>query len=183
MNLRPLPAEVASLLDTLGAPPRLVAHLTLVHDVACTLIACFEIVWPSLAYDRKAVRLGAAIHDIGKIAHPVELTSSGNLHEAAGETLLLTQGWPKEVARFARTHHQWVVEAPPHLEDIVVALADALWRGKRDAALENALCAAVAQQTYEPAWQVFLALDEIASRVSAGADLRLTWQNQHPVEP
>ncbi|WP_179855200.1 hypothetical protein [Paractinoplanes atraurantiacus] len=32
MLLPPLPAEPAALLDELGAPPRLVAHLRLVHD-------------------------------------------------------------------------------------------------------------------------------------------------------
>jgi putative nucleotidyltransferase with HDIG domain len=181
--VRPLPVEAAALLETLGASPRLVAHLTLVHDVACTLIASFEMAWPSLSYDRDAVRLGAAIHDIGKIVHPEELAAPGHLHESAGEALLQAQGWPKEVARFARTHHQWGAETTPHLENCIVALADTLWRGRRDASLETAFCAAVAQQTREPAWQVFLALDEIASRVSAEADLRLAWHNQHAVEP
>ena len=37
MNVAPLPPEVVTLLDKLNAPPRLIAHLTLVHDVARTL--------------------------------------------------------------------------------------------------------------------------------------------------
>lgn len=34
MKLKPLPDEVTHPLDTLDAPPRLIAHLRLVHDVA-----------------------------------------------------------------------------------------------------------------------------------------------------
>ncbi len=39
MHLEPLPSEVADLLSQLDAPPRLAAHLTLVHDIACKLTA------------------------------------------------------------------------------------------------------------------------------------------------
>lgn len=35
--LRPLPERAAALLRSLGAPPRLAAHLRLVHDVAYEL--------------------------------------------------------------------------------------------------------------------------------------------------
>ena len=47
MNLEPLPPEVDDLLRRLTASPRLVAHLTLVHDVACTLTARLDAAWPS----------------------------------------------------------------------------------------------------------------------------------------
>ncbi len=155
MELKPLPAGIASLLEALGAPPRLIAHLTLVHDVAHTLVAHFEDAWPSLAYDQHAVLIGAATHDIGKIAHPDEL------------------------ARFARTHGQWAVEPEPRIEDLLVALADHWWRGKRDEALETALCQQIAEETHQAAWQVFLVLDEIAAGITAEADSRLAWQSQH----
>ncbi len=62
MRLRSLPDEVAHLLDALDAPPRLRAHLTLVHDVATTLVVQMDRTWPSLDYDHHVVTLGAAVH-------------------------------------------------------------------------------------------------------------------------
>ena len=88
MYLAPLPAQVVSLLEALHAPPRLVAHLRLVHDVARTIISRLDQAWSSLVYDRQAVLMGAATHDIGKIIHPEELTHPGHEHEKAGEALL-----------------------------------------------------------------------------------------------
>jgi hypothetical protein len=92
VNVEPLPPEVADLLRRLRASPRLVAHLTLVHDVACTLTARLDAEWPTLAYDRTAVHMGAAIHAIGKTTHPEELTQPGHAHELAGAGLLRAQG-------------------------------------------------------------------------------------------
>ncbi len=63
MQLRPLPTPVSALLDDLHAPPRLVAHLALVHDVARTLVSSLDEPWPSLSYDRDAVRIGFQIVD------------------------------------------------------------------------------------------------------------------------
>ena len=121
---RPLPAAVADSLAALNAPPRLAAHLALVHDAAWAIVAGCDAVWPALTYDREAVCLGAAIHDVGKITYPMELTGPGHEHEAAGETLLLAQGWPERMARCARTHAQWSASSAPALEDLLVALAD-----------------------------------------------------------
>ncbi len=53
------------MLDALDAPPRLHAHLTLVHDVTRTLMAQMDRTWPDLGYDHHTVALGAAIHDVG----------------------------------------------------------------------------------------------------------------------
>ncbi len=169
----PLPAEVSRLLESLDAPRRLVAHLILVHDTACSMVAAFDQAWPALTYDREAVRLGAAIHDIGKITHPDELRGPGHAHEAAGESLLLAQGWPEHLSRFARTHGQWSTLSVPPLEDLLVALADNWWRGRRDEVIESAVCAQIAAQTHQSAWQVYLALTEIADVITSSADERL----------
>lgn len=177
----PLPGEVARLLEALDAPPRLVAHLALVHDVACAIVARCDVAWPALVYDREAVRLGAAIHDIGKVAYPGELTGPGHAHEAAGEALLVEHGWPQRLARFARTHGQWSSAPTPVCEDMLVALADKWWRGRRDDELEAALCAWIAGRMREDAWQVYLTLAEMAEGVTAGADARLAWQSGHAV--
>jgi hypothetical protein len=40
-RVQPLPPQVQQLLQTLAAPPRLIAHLTLVHDVAEQLCRTF----------------------------------------------------------------------------------------------------------------------------------------------
>ena len=40
MELRPLPLGVDALLAELQAPPRLVAHLRAVHDVAGLFVGC-----------------------------------------------------------------------------------------------------------------------------------------------
>ncbi len=178
MDLAPLPPEVDELLHQLAAPPRLVAHLTLVHDVSCLLTARLDARWPALPYDRAAVRLGAALHDIGKIAHREELTQPGHAHEVAGEELLRAHGFPDTLARFARTHRQWADEPAPRPEDLLVALADTWWRGKRDDHLEAAVCRWIAERTQTAEWEVFAALDDLAADLTAQADARLAWQRQ-----
>ncbi len=175
----PLPAPVADLLTRLGAPSRLFAHLTLVHATACAIIAAFDTVWLSLSYDREAVRFAAATHDIGKIAYPNELTGPGRAHSAAGVALLRAQGAPERLARFAATHEQWDDATP--LEDLLVALADHWWRGKRAERLELLIRQRIVHATGTPNWQVFMTLDDIAAEITRDADERLSWQNQHPV--
>jgi hypothetical protein len=74
---RPLPEEVADLLQRLECPPRLAAHLRAVHDVAYQVVVWAERRGPVLAFNRDAVLFGAATHDIGKIAHIAELSGPG----------------------------------------------------------------------------------------------------------
>jgi hypothetical protein len=179
MNLKPLPPSVDDLLRQLQASPRLVAHLRLVHDVACRLTERLDADWGQmLTFDRVAVRLGAALHDIGKTAIPKELTLPGHAHEAAGEALLLTHGFPEAIARMARTHEQWAPDPLAGSEDLLVAAADTWWRGKRDDSLEAALCRWMASETPASAWEVYSYLDDIACSITADADARLSWQQQ-----
>lgn len=181
MDISPLPSQVVRLLEELHAPPRLIAHLRLVHDVAMMLVFQIDREWPDLVYERQEVLLGAAIHDIGKIVHPEELSQPGHTHEKAGEELLKAQGMPDEIARFARTHGQWADEPEGQLENCLVALADTLWRGKRDERLEEALSTCIAGCVQQVRWQVFMTLDDIACGITAEADKRLAWQNEHPL--
>src|SRR5438128_21686 len=88
-----LPTQVEHLLVLLAAPPRLVAHLALVHHVAGQLTERVSQDWPLLDYDREAVLLGAATHDIGKIVYRDELIHPGKHHEEVGEEILLEQGF------------------------------------------------------------------------------------------
>jgi putative nucleotidyltransferase with HDIG domain len=181
VQVEPLPPEVSALLSRVGASPRLVAHLTLVHDVTCHLVARLDTLWPTLHYDRDAVRLGAALHDIGKAVHPEELTHPGHRHELAGEQVLRAQGFSKSLARFARTHEQWSEVAVVQPEDLLVAVADRWWRGRRDDPLEATIGRWIAGETQAAAWQVFADLDNIAADITADADARLAWQQRFPV--
>lgn len=181
MGYQGLPEDVLRLLTILNASPRLVAHLTLVYNAAVTLVKAVDASWPTLVYDRQAALFGTATHDIGKAQHPNELSQAGHEHETAGEALLRQRGYPAALARFAQTHGKWPVAADAQLEDLLVALADALWRGKRDERLETQVCRQIAEQTGQPVWQVFATLDTIATTIAADADARLSWQNSHPL--
>ncbi|MFF1607466.1 HD domain-containing protein [Amycolatopsis sp. NPDC058278] len=179
MNLRhaldapgfaPLPPRARTLLETLAAPPRLGAHLRVVHDVAVTLTG-----WVGPRVDVPAVLFGAATHDIGKILHPAELSGPGSAHEPAGYSLLLSQGVEESLARFARTHGSW--DAPDvTFEDLLVSLADKVWKGKRVPELEQR----VAERLGGSPWETFLALDDELERIASGADARLDFQAAYP---
>jgi hypothetical protein len=175
--LAPLPAEAAALVRALGAPPRLVAHLTLVHDVAARLVLAVAARWPHLALDADAVRFGAAIHDVGKALHPDELVAPGDLHEDAGRRALEAAGVAPTRARFAVTHAQWSAASP--LEDLLVALADKVWRGKRVDDLEDLVVTSLAAATGVTRWAAFSALDAILTTLTLDGDARLAWQAQH----
>jgi hypothetical protein len=175
--LRPLPGTAAELLRDLDAPPRLGAHLRLVHDVAWSLTDAIGRRWPTLDFDTTAVLFGAATHDVGKVVHPEELSDPGSRHETAGERLLLRYGVPAHLARFAATHRSW--GSPGRgTEDLLVSLADTVWKGKRVELLERAL----ADRIGGAPWQTFLDLGDILGVLSAGADERLDFQKGFPVQ-
>jgi hypothetical protein len=67
------------------------------------------------------------------------------------------------------------------IEDLLVSLADAWWRGKRDCLLEDAVCAQIALQTGSDEWGVFAAMHDIATAITAQADKRLQWQSRFPI--
>ncbi len=180
-KLRSLPDEAATLLHRLHAPPRLVAHLRLVHDVAVQLVDTLSQEYRALPLQADAIRFGAATHDIGKIMHPAELAGPGHQHEADGETLLLHQGVASHLARFARTHAAWRQHPETPLEDLLVALADTCWKGKRDTELEQRIVTHITEACGRDYWDVFLRLDDLVEQIAAEAETRLAWQAQFPV--
>ncbi|MBO6937649.1 MAG: HD domain-containing protein [Deltaproteobacteria bacterium] len=120
--------------------------------------------------------LGAALHDCGKLLHPAEMSAAGHAHEASGRRMLETAGFHDEVARAAVTHAQW--DRPPaELEDRLIALADKLWKGKRDTELEAHLLNELAESTGKAAWEVFGVLDELCERIAADGPERLRRSN------
>ncbi len=178
LALRPLPPEAAALLTQAAAPPRLIAHVRLVHHVAAQILEQLHQhgLLPSL--DREAVLFGAATHDIGKATVRIELTGPGNLHEHQGRVWLERHGVEIVRARFAETHGAWQTLAAHNLEDLLVVLADTCWKGKREAQLEQHITDMLTKETQRDPWNVWLTLDTMIESIAADADTRLLWQAQ-----
>ena len=177
-GLRPLPDGVEDLLDEVGAPPRLVAHLTLVHDVACHLLDTLAIVAPAAELLAAAVQFGAATHDIGKSLHPSELSGLGTKHETAGRQLLDARG-AGEYARFCETHG-FTEFSQLGLEDLTVIVADKIWKGKRVDELEEAFARSAARATPNEFWTIYQEITSKLDQLSEGAADRLSWMSQFP---
>ncbi|MFI6144055.1 HD domain-containing protein [Streptomyces sp. NPDC051109] len=178
--LRALPPGVGELLRELAAPPRLVAHLRLVHDVAGQLADWLAAYSPGLSFARDAVLFGAATHDVGKAVHTAELSGPGSAHEEAGRELLLAHGFTEGQARFAATHADWAAPGVS-VEELLVSTADKVWKGKRVPGLEDLLVARIAEAAGTEPWAVFLDLDELLGTIADGADRRLAFQGGFPV--
>ncbi|MFO0626105.1 MAG: hypothetical protein U0325_10850 [Polyangiales bacterium] len=177
LSLAPLPPDVLALLTAHAARPRLVAHLTLVHDVAQQLVNALRHASPRLGFDGDAVCFGAATHDLGKALHPAELVAPGRAHEAAGASLLISAGVAPSRARFARTHGTpRDALATLDLDDLLVIAADVAWKGARVRGLDDALTAAIVRAEGCSAWAAFLTVDTILDTLGATAERRLAWQ-------
>lgn len=178
-TLRPLPHSAADLLRKLAAPPRLAAHLRAVHDVAVQLTAAIAKQFTALPFDRDEVLFGAATHDIGKTVHVNELSEPGTRHERAGFDLLIENGVDDRLARFAANHGSWT-GPDVTTEDLLVSLADKIWKAKRVPDLEDRIVQRICDTSGEPRWQAFMKLDDLLDRLARDADTRLAFQNQYP---
>lgn len=173
-----LPPAARGLCATLGAPPRLRAHLALVHAAAAELVDGLARACPGLAFAAGDVCFGAATHDLGKVAHPAELTAAGDRHEAIGPGLLERHGVSPALARFARTHGAWSREELP-LEDLLVALADTAWSGRRCEPLEDLVVGRIAAATGRERWAAFARLDGVLDGIARRGDERLALHDAH----
>lgn len=167
-------------LHELGAPPHLVRHHQLVGEAADLLLTGLAQAFPDLHIDATQVRLGARLHDAGKCAHPQELNQPGSLHEPAGYRLCIDAGVPDAIARHCVTHAAWA-HHPDDLEVLVVALADKLWKGRRDEALEATLLAAVCAATGLDRWAAFPPLDDLFESVADDGSRRLQQSTEPPL--
>lgn len=175
-----MPDRARDLLEVLDAPPRLAAHLRVVHDVACRLVGWVQRHHPAVEVDQPAVLFGAATHDIGKTIHVAELSGPGSAHEQAGYELLLARGVDGGLARFARTHASWGM-AGIGVDDLLVSLADQVWKAKRVPDLEQLVVDLLATASGQQPWQVFMALDDELDRIGADADRRLAFQASYAI--
>ncbi len=85
-----------------------------------------------------------------------------------------------ELARFAGTHSSWGTPGVG-IEDLLVSLADKIWKNKRVSGLEDLVVAELAHASGRAAWEEFMNLDEILTRIGDGAEERLAYQMSYPV--
>jgi len=157
-------ADAYVLLERLAAPNRLVGHAKLVSQAADSLLKEFRELGVSL--DALTIELGAVLHDAEKIGYPDELSAAGCLHEQAGESLLLKNGFQPAIAHCCVSHGVWNA---PHvsLEERIVALADKLWKGKREADLELLVIDETATRLGASRWDIFEQLDSTFEEIAA----------------
>lgn len=113
------------------------------------------------------------LHDAGKAIHTAELSGPGSEHEPTGEKVLLERGVPATLARVCRSHAQWAT-LETSLEELVVALADKLWKGARVPALEGRVIDAAATLARRDRWDLFVPLDAVFEEVAGGGEDRLS---------
>ncbi|MEU3923403.1 phosphohydrolase, partial [Streptomyces sp. NPDC029004] len=85
---------------------------------------------------------------------------------------------------FAATHASWSdpdAELGIGVEDLLVSLADKIWKNKRVPDLEDLVVNRLAAVSGRPVWEEFMELDEILARIGEGADARLSYQAAYPV--
>jgi hypothetical protein len=157
-------------LQELGASPPLIIHIKLVAEASELLIAKLRSL--DVGFDINFVRLGVAFHDAGKILHPEELQVKGINHEAAGEQLLIANCIDAKLARCCRSHGQWqTMECT--LEELLVALADTLWKGKRSQDLENLVVKWLLKQCSRDYWDLFMEMDACFEQIAEDGYSRL----------
>jgi putative nucleotidyltransferase with HDIG domain len=181
-HYHPLPPAALHLCRKTNAPPRLIAHLVLVHDAACEIVEQLSQEFPQITINKEAVLFGAATHDLGKTIDRNELGEPGIDHQRRGMELLVELGVPQEMARFAFTHGNWKSSESVGIEDLLVALADKCWRNKTDDRLQSAIVAMLADKSGKPAWECYTALDDIVEPLAHNADEKLAWQRSFPVD-
>ena len=118
---------------------------------------------------------GAATHDIGKTIYTNELSEAGHKHEQAGLQLLLSLGISEEKSKCAASHSSWSENST--LEELLVSLADKIWKGNRVQDLEDLLIERISTETKTERWEVFGLLDSIIDDIAKDADKRLSFQN------
>lgn len=163
------------LLKGLGAPERLLVHVRLVAEAADQLVKAYTEL--GIHFDAQLIELGVAVHDAGKIQHPGELDGPGARHEPAGQALLLAHGVQAEVARCCVSHAAWQADGVC-FEERSVALADKLWKGKREQALELRVVDDAAAVLCIDRWDVFTRLDSVFEEIAAGGADRLRRSRQ-----
>lgn len=154
----------------LGAPPRLLQHVKLVGEAGELILKKMA----ELGVDVNAdfVRVGIVLHDAGKVLVPLELDGPGAAHEPAGQRILVENGVSAELARVCLSHARWAT-MEVSLEELLVALADKLWKGVRNSKLEQLVIDGAAARTQRDRWELLIELDTRFEEVAASGPDRL----------
>jgi hypothetical protein len=91
----------------------------------------------------------------------------------------MTHGVDSAMARFAATHAAWTTDEVG-MEDLLVSLADKIWKNKRVPELEDLVVARLSAASGRPVWEEFLDLDNVLARIGDEADARLAYQMSYP---
>ncbi|MEW6127570.1 MAG: HD domain-containing protein [Acidobacteriota bacterium] len=163
--------EAYAFLRELGAPEKLLLPVALVGEAAEIIIKKLKSF--NLAFDERLVRIGVALHDTGKILHADEFFMPGEKHEGDGETLLLSKGIDPKLARICKSHGQWE-QMECSVEELLVALVDKLWKGKREEGLESKIIERLAKQLNLNQWDLYIELDSCFEDIAVKGNERLT---------
>ncbi|GIU27040.1 phosphohydrolase [Shewanella colwelliana] len=162
--------DALTLMSNLGASEHLLTHVKLVGEAADLILdKCKQLGVP---IDSEFVKIGVAIHDIGKITHAQEMTAPGSEHEPEGERILLSEGVSPKIARCCMSHARWH-EMDCSTEELLIALADKLWKGKRVESLELHVIDRIAATLAKERWDIYQELDTQFESIAADGNDRL----------
>lgn len=144
------------LLKDNGADKKLIKHAELVYEVGERILN--KLIEKNIPVDTEVVVGSLILHDAGKIIHPEELTAEGKAHLEAGFKLLMESNIDERIAKSCISHEKWN-EMECSIEELVVALADTLWKGERIPQLERIFIDKIWPFTNTEYWTFFLELD------------------------
>ncbi|MEM9282166.1 MAG: HD domain-containing protein [Verrucomicrobiota bacterium] len=165
--------NAAELLDrqrSADFPARLIEHHRIVSEVASSLAIALNAI--GLKIDAERAELMASIHDVGKSVATDELSGAGSTHEEIGAAVAEGFGLPSSISKICRSHSAATPEGMD-LEEIVVRLADKLWKGKRDTEFEQRAVASFAESLEREDWEVFMEADKIFEAIAESGHQRL----------
>jgi putative nucleotidyltransferase with HDIG domain len=152
-----------NLLKELGAPQKLITHSELVLEAAEEIIE--EILKCTSLIDFEFVRIGAILHDVGKVLHPNELVKAGQMHQMDGKKMLLELGVDEKIARCCLSHSNYE-DMECSIEELLIALSNNLWKGKRVKNLESKIIEWIKKLFDQNGWVLSVKFDETFEKIS-----------------
>ena len=163
-------AEILERQRSADFPARLVEHHRIVSEVAGSLAETLSSI--GLEIDAERAELMASIHDVGKSVATDELSGAGSTHEEIGVGVAEDFGLPPSVSKICRSHSSKTTNGMD-IEEIVVRLADKLWKGKRDSEFEQQAVSFFAEHLGKDDWEVFMEVDKLFEAVAESGHQRL----------
>ena len=86
--------------------------------------------------------------------------------------LLIENGISPKIARVCRSHGQWK-SMPCSFEELLIAIADKLWKGKRVNELEKKVIEEIVKLTKEDPWKIYVEMDSCFEKIASFGEERL----------